>query len=120
MRLHGVLGPVITTFHEGTEDLYVAAFARNVRAHLTAGLHGIVVCGSTGEAALLSDDERRVLLEAARGVTPPDRTLLMGTGAESTRQTLRRCADAKAGGADAGLVVAPHSYAPAMKTRTEK
>ena len=114
MRLHGVLAPVITPFHEKSEDLDVAAFARNVQALVAAGLHGIVVCGSTGEAALLSDDERRVLLEAARGATPRDRMLLMGAGAESTRQTLKRCADAKAAGADAVLVVAPHYYANAM------
>ena len=114
MQLHGVLGPVITTFHDRSEDLDVAAFTRNVEALIAAGLHGIVVCGSTGEAALLSEDERRVLLEAARGVVPRDRALLMGAGAESTRHTLRRCADAKAAGADAVLVVAPHYYANAM------
>lgn len=114
MRLHGVLGPVITTFHDRTEDLDVAAFTRNVEALVAAGLHGIVVCGSTGEAALLSEDERRVLLEAARAVVPRDRALLMGAGAESTRQTLKRCADAKAAGADGVLVVAPHYYANAM------
>ena len=72
------------------------------------------MCGSTGEAALLTDDERRVLLEAARSATPRDRQLLMGAGAESTRQTLKRCADAKAAGADAVLVVAPHYYSNAM------
>ena len=114
MRLSGVLAPVISTFHEKSEDLDVAAFARNVHALVGAGLHGIVVCGSTGEAALLSDDERRVLLEAARGATPRDRLLLMGAGAESTRQTIKRCVDAKTAGADAVLVVAPHYYSNAM------
>lgn len=114
MELKGVLGPVISTFQSGTENLDVASFTFNVHAHFSAGLHGVVVCGSTGEAALLSDDERRVLLDAARGATPRDRLLIMGTGAESTRQTLRRCADARAGGADAVLVVAPHYYSAAM------
>ena len=114
MLLHGVLGPVISTFHETSEDLDVASFTRNVQAHMLAGLHGVVVCGSTGEAALLTEDERRVLLEAARGVLPSDKTLVMGTGAESTRHTLRRCADAKLAGADAVLVVAPHYYSSSM------
>ncbi|MDA1081537.1 MAG: dihydrodipicolinate synthase family protein [Gemmatimonadetes bacterium] len=114
MKLHGVLGPVVSTFHEGTEDLDIASFARNVQAHVSAGLHGIVVCGSTGEAALLSEDERRVLLEAARTVVTSDQALVMGTGAESTRQTIKRCKDAKAAGADAVLVVAPHYYSSAM------
>jgi 4-hydroxy-2-oxoglutarate aldolase len=114
MKLHGVNAPVISTFEDKTENLDVASFVSNVNAHIQAGLHGIIVCGSTGEAALLSEDERRVLLEAARGVTPRDRALIMGAGAESTRATLKRCVDAKAGGADAVLVVAPHYYANAM------
>ena len=114
MRLQGVLAPVTTPFHEKSEDIDAAGFTRNVQSLVAAGLHGIVVCGSTGEAALLSEDERRVLLEAARAVTPPDRALLMGAGAESTRATLKRCSDAKAAGADAVLVVAPHYYANAM------
>jgi 4-hydroxy-2-oxoglutarate aldolase len=114
MKLHGVNAPVISTFEERTENLDVAAFVSNVNAHIQAGLHGIIVCGSTGEAALLSEEERRVLLEAARGVTPRDRALIMGAGAESTRATLKRCNEAKAGGADAVLVVAPHYYSNAM------
>jgi 4-hydroxy-2-oxoglutarate aldolase len=114
MKLHGVNAPVISTFEEKSENLDVSAFVSNVNAHIQAGLHGIIVCGSTGEAALLSEDERRVLLEAARGVTPRDRALIMGAGAESTRATLKRCNDAKAGGADAVLVVAPHYYSNAM------
>lgn len=114
MKLHGVIAPVITTFEAKTENVDVASFVSNLNAHLQAGLHGIVVCGSTGEAALLSEEERRVLCEAARGVMPRDRALIMGTGAESTRQTLKRCQDAKAAGADAVLVVAPHYYSSAM------
>jgi 4-hydroxy-2-oxoglutarate aldolase len=114
MKLSGVIGPVITTFEPKSENLDVAAFTSNVHAHLQAGLSGVLVCGSTGEAALLTEDERRLLLEAARGVVPRDKTLLMGVGAESTRQTLKRCNDAKAGGADAVLVVAPHYYSSSM------
>lgn len=114
MKLHGVFGPVVSTFHEGSEDLDIASFSRNLQAHIQAGLHGIVVCGSTGEAALLSEDERRVLLDAARSVVPRERVLVMGTGAESTRLTIKRCKDAKTAGADAVLVVAPHYYSAAM------
>ncbi len=114
MKLQGVMGPVITTFEPGTENLDIASFTSNVNAHMHAGLSGVLVCGSTGEAALVTDDERRVLLEAARGAVPPGRLVLMGTGSESTRQTIKRCEAAKAGGADAVVVVAPHYYSNAM------
>src|SRR5512143_1211286 len=55
---NGVFAPVVTTFYPESGDVDLASFAANVRAHLAAGLHGVVVTGSTGEAALLDWDER--------------------------------------------------------------
>lgn len=113
IQIRGVLGPVTTPF-DAREDLDLGAFADNLRAHLADGLHGIVICGSSGEAALLEDDERRRLAEAARSVLPSDRWLVVGTGSESTRQCVQRCRVAAAAGADAVLVVSPHYYSSAM------
>ncbi len=114
-RLEGVLGPVVTTFDERS-DVDLDAFGPNIESHLDAGLHGIVVCGSTGEAALLEESERLRLIDMARSVIPSERWLIVGTGAESTRACIRRCKEAASRGADATLVVAPHYYANAMTT----
>jgi 4-hydroxy-2-oxoglutarate aldolase len=112
LSLHGIHAPVVTTFGaDGDVDL--EAFARNVRAHLDAGVDGIVVAGSTGEAPLLDDAERGALVEAARRVVPRDRVLLAGVGSESSRETIRRARTAAERGADAVLVAAPHYYAAA-------
>ncbi|MBX3174903.1 MAG: dihydrodipicolinate synthase family protein [Gemmatimonadaceae bacterium] len=113
--LSGVFGPVTTPFVTGSEDLDLEGFAANVRAHLAEGLSGIVVAGSTGEAALLAEDERVRLLSTARPLIAADQWLIAGCGAESTRQTVARCAAAKGAGADAVLVVAPHYYASSMQ-----
>ncbi len=115
IMLAGVLGPVTTPFTP-SETLDLAGFAANLRSHLAHGLSGLVVCGSTGEAALLDEHERGALLGAAREVVPADRLLLMGTGAESTKQCVTRCRDAAARGANAVLVVAPHYYGAQMTT----
>lgn len=112
--LGGVLGPVVTTFDDATGDLAAIPFRANVRAHLDAGLSGVVVAGSTGEAALLEEHERQRLLEWARAIVPDDRWLIAGIGAESTRLTIRRAQDAAERGADAALVVAPHYYGAQM------
>ncbi len=109
-ELKGILAPVTTPFEAGEGQLAIRAFADNLRAHLNAGCAGIVVTGSTGEAALLDEDERRRLLTAARDVVPADRWLIAGIGAESTRQTIRRASEASWLGADAVLVVGPHYY----------
>jgi 4-hydroxy-2-oxoglutarate aldolase len=108
--LKGILAPVTTPFEAGEGHIAIRAFTENVRAHLNAGCAGIVVTGSTGEAALLDEDERRRLLTSARDVVPADRWLIAGVGAESTRQTIKRAAEASALGADAVLVVGPHYY----------
>ncbi len=114
MHLSGIFAPVITPFHAGSEDLDLEGFGRNVRAHIAAGLQGVVVAGSTGEAALLSEQERAALIATARDHTPGECMVIAGCGGESTRQTVARTKAAHEAGADAVLVVAPHYYANAM------
>ena len=109
-ELSGVMVPVVTTFDARGESLDVAAFTSNIQAYVEAGIAGIVVAGSSGEAPFLTDAERGVLIEAARGVVPADRWLIAGAGAESTRQTVERAREAARRGADAVLVVAPHYF----------
>ncbi len=113
-KLQGVFAPLVSTFYAQTGELDVASFAANICAHYAAGLHGVVCAGSTGEAALLDADERAALVDAARELTPKDKWLIVGTGAESTRTCLKQTRDAAKRGADAVLVVAPHYYANAM------
>ena len=114
VSLRGILAPAVTTFQAGSGDLDLLAFAENIVAHMEAGLHGVVVAGSTGEAALLDEAERRQLIETARRVVPDDRLLIAGVGAESTRTTIRLAHQAAAAGAIAVLVVSPHYYTAAM------
>ena len=115
--LAGVFAPVVTTFSRDNGEVDVQAFETNIAAHLAAGLHGIVVTGSTGEAALLDAQERAALVDAARRTIPSDKVLIVGTGAESTRTCLQLTRDAVRRGADAVLVVAPHYYGAAMTTQ---
>lgn len=107
--LSGLMVPAITPFTPGG-DLDRSAFSANLRAHLSLGMSGVLVAGSSGEAALLDDTERGTLFKWAREVIPSDKWLLAGIGAESTRQTINRANVAHAEGADAVLVVAPHYY----------
>jgi len=114
VKLAGIFAPMITNFHPGSEDLDLESFGRNAAAHGAAGVGGLVICGSTGEAALLSEYERVAVLEQARKSAKVGSTILMGCGGESTRQTIQRAKDSKTAGADAALVVAPHYYSNAM------
>ncbi len=107
--------PAVTTF-DAYGELDRVAFLANLDAHLSHGMDGVLVAGSSGESALLDDNDRRSLLSWARERIPRDKWLLAGVGSESTRQTIARARDAKDAGADAVLVVSPHYY---LKRMTE-
>ena len=113
--LSGLLVPAVTPF-TASGELDRPAFSANLRAHLQLGVAGALVCGSSGEAALLDDSERGSLINWARSEIPADKWLLAGIGGESTRQTINRAKVAHSEGADAVLVVAPHYY---LKRTTE-
>jgi 4-hydroxy-2-oxoglutarate aldolase len=111
--LRGIFAPVVTPF-AANGDLDRKAFEHNVAAHMAAGLRGVVVNGSTGEAALLDERERESLGSWARQHVRGDRWLIIGVGAESTRATIRYAETAGEVGADAVLVVAPHYFGSNM------
>jgi 4-hydroxy-2-oxoglutarate aldolase len=117
--LGGMFAAAVTPFDaNGTLDRDAAR--RNVRSLLDAGLHGVLLAGSTGEAALLDQTERDGLLQSVRDEIPASRFLLMGVGAESTRQTIARAKHAATLGADAVLVVGPHYFTALMTPAAQK
>ncbi len=118
MRLEGVLLPVTTPFDPVTGDVAPISFRENLRTWVDAGVQGIVVAGSTGEAPLLDEREIVQLVEWARDIVPPERLLIAGTGAESTRATVRAARAVAEVGADAVLVRAPAYYRSRMDPET--
>jgi 4-hydroxy-2-oxoglutarate aldolase len=110
MDLSGVLIPAATPFDPGSGELDVEAFGANLARWLQAPVRGIVIGGSTGEAVLLDREERAALLDRAREEVPEGHLLIAGTGAESTRETLRLTRDAAERGVDAVLVQPPAYY----------
>src|SRR5207237_4815260 len=75
----------------------------------------IVVLGSTGEAIMLTDEERRQVLKTARDATANHKVLVAGTGVESAVETLKLTEYAAALGYDIAMVRTPHYYKGQMK-----
>jgi 4-hydroxy-tetrahydrodipicolinate synthase len=73
------------------------------------GVRAVLVCGSTGEAATLSDTERTTIVEAVRAAAPVDVPVIAGTGAPSARQAAALTSAAAAAGANAVLAWCPAS-----------
>jgi 4-hydroxy-2-oxoglutarate aldolase len=114
LDLHGIVPPVPTPFTRAG-DLDLGAL-QSLIAALAPDVDGFLILGSNGEAAYLSDRERRAVLEAAREAVPRDRPMLAGTGGEATAQVIERTREAADLGADAALVLAPHYYRSAMSS----
>jgi len=115
-ELTGVFAPITTPFDAASGDISPEHLKANVARLFADGLDGVVVAGSTGEAPLLDVDEQRRLVAWTREVTPQNKGLIAGTGAESTRQAVALTRAAAAEGADA-VLVRPPSYFPAVAAR---
>src|SRR5215472_7697869 len=114
MLLQGILPPITTPFYpEG--NVYHKKLEVNVERYSRTPVAGIVVLGSTGEAILLSDEERREVLKTAREAAANSKVLIAGTGIESAAETLRLTEYAAELGYDIAMVRTPHYYKNQMK-----
>lgn len=111
----GSIVALVTPFEAGGRGIDRAAWRKLVEWHLAAGTNGIVVAGTTGEAATLDVDERDWLLESALEICAGRCAVLAGTGASSTAVAVAQSRRAAQLGADAVLVVAPYYNRPPQR-----
>lgn len=109
MLLQGVFPPITTPFYPDGK-IYHRKLAQNVEHYSRTPVAGIVVLGSTGEAILLSDDDRHEALKTARESATNEKVLIAGTGIESAVETLRLTEYAYDLGYDVAMVRTPHYY----------
>jgi 4-hydroxy-2-oxoglutarate aldolase len=114
MLLHGIFPPITTPFYPDGK-VYFKKLESNVERYSRTPCAGIVVLGSTGEAILLSDQERRDVLKSAREAAAPNKVLIAGTGVESAHETLRLTEYAAELGYDIAMVRTPHYYKKQMQ-----
>src|SRR5688572_16513514 len=104
-RFAGIFTPIVTPFRN--DELDEAGLRSNVAQWMRTPLHGLVVLGSNGEAALMEESESDRAIEIVRAGVSPEKLLIAGTGRESTKGTIAATKRAAAIGADAALVRTP-------------
>ncbi len=114
MLLHGIFPPITTPFYPDG-NLYFKKLEANVERYSKTPVAGVVALGSTGEAILLSDQERRDVLKSTREAAAPNKVLIAGTGAESAIETLHLTEYAAELGYDVAMVRTPHYYKKQMQ-----
>lgn len=97
---------IVTPFDGNMIDY--AAFDRLVEWQIARGTDAIVVCGTTGEAATLSYDERMALIERCVGVVNGRVPVIAGSGTNSTASSIALSRAAQRAGVDALLTVTPY------------
>jgi 4-hydroxy-tetrahydrodipicolinate synthase len=110
-EIQGVITAMATPFEEG--GAVDEAAARRLAAHLVEhGSHGVVVAGSSGEAATLDDGEHISLLRAVVEEIGDRAQVYCGTGTNDTRHSIELTRAAAEAGAEAALVVTPYYNKP--------
>lgn len=112
-KLEGIFAPIPTPFQH--EEIAFDKLARNMDFWLDSKLSGIVVMGSNGEFVSLSPEEKRKLInnvcDLANG---SNKTIIAGTGCESTKETIELTKYASEAGVVAALVLSPNYYKRSM------
>lgn len=106
----GVYAPVVAFFAED-ESLDLDALKQHITRLGSSGATGLVLQGSNGEAPHLSHDERTSIISAVRDtlkeIGREDMAIIAGCGAQSTRETIQLCKEARDAGAGWALVLSP-------------
>jgi len=113
MKLGGVMPPITTPFQDGKVAL--GKLKENFQKWNKTGLSGYLVLGSNGEAVYLNEREKIKVIEVSRESIPKSKIMLVGTGMESTQETIRFTNQAAKLGADCTLVVTPSYFKGSMK-----
>ncbi|KAF2001666.1 aldolase [Amniculicola lignicola CBS 123094] len=105
----GVWCPAVTFYDPKSGSIDFESQKKYFHYLSTSGLTGLVVLGSNAEAFLLTRQERKALIIAAREAVGPDYPLICGISAFSVVQVLEYAQDAIEAGADFGLLL-PAAY----------
>lgn len=114
-QLHGIYIPIITPFLPNGE-LDLESFHKLSASFVAQGIQGLVVNGTTGESPTVSLEELSLLSAAAKSaIGAADIPLVLGTGTNDTRASVKRTELAGKLGADAVLAVVPYYNKPSQR-----
>ena len=101
-------GTALITPFEQNGELDLISFRRLLGFQLDGGIDALLVCGTTGEAPTLTDDEADLLLSEALRTAQKSVPVIMGIGSNCTAHAVENARRAEKGGADALLAVTPY------------
>jgi len=110
--------PLVTPFENGTVDH--DALAVIVKHLADAGVGGFVPCGTTGEFASLTPEERQAVVETTVEAAPDDAPVVAGAADTAIGSARNRVREVAGAGADAALVPSPYYYTASDPTDNQR
>ncbi|MGG5486369.1 dihydrodipicolinate synthase family protein [Gaetbulibacter sp. PBL-D1] len=111
--------PAVTTKFTDTDELDLKMFEKNINAQLEAGVHGIVLGGTLGEASTLLDEEKRILTKTTVNLVNSRVPVLVNVAEQSTKAAIATAQKAEDDGAQALMMLPPMRYKSGDKETVE-
>ncbi|PGH40550.1 MAG: dihydrodipicolinate synthase family protein [Candidatus Nephrothrix sp. EaCA] len=102
--------PALTTKFTADDKLDLPLFEKNLKAQLEAGVHGVILGGTLGEASVLTTDEKEALVKFAIEKIAGHIPVIINIAEGSTAEALKQAAYAKAWGAQGLMMLPPMRY----------
>ena len=102
--------PAITTPFTQDDKLDLDMFSKNIQAQIEAGVNGIVIGGSLGEASTLAPEEKSVLVKGTLKILSGRIPVIVNIAEQSTKQAILTAEKAEEDGADGLMLLPPMKY----------
>ena len=109
LKWEGVM-PAVTTKFTDDDTLDLQMFETNINAQLDAGVHGIVLGGTLGEASTLLDSEKRILTKTTVEIVKGQVPVLINIAEQSTKGAIEAAQKAEDDGAKGLMMLPPMRY----------
>lgn len=113
LSLSGSIVALVTPFTKG--DVDYATLAKLIEFHIIHGTKGIVVCGTTGESATLTNSEHEKIINVAVQVAAGRIQIIAGTGSNNTIEAINLTKLASKANADGALLISPYYNRPSQE-----
>src|SRR5436189_4963340 len=114
MMIRGIVPPVATPM-QANEDLDLPRLRWFLDHLIASGVHGVFVLGTNSEFYALDEDEKQAVIATTVAHVAGRVPVFAGTGAESTRETVRLTRMAEREGAQGVSVITPYFVAPSQQ-----
>ncbi len=109
VQWEGVM-PAVTTKFTKEDTLDLDMFQVNIEAQLKAGVQGIILGGTLGEASTLTDEEKKILIEKTVGIVDQKVPVIINIAEQSTKGALQAAENAEKYGASGLMMLPPMRY----------